>query len=79
MTTSVTSKGQVTIPESLRRKYGFLPGTRVEWIERDGRLYPLPVRPLTELFGLLKSEDDRLSLLDELLRERRADREREDE
>jgi len=31
----ITSKGQVTIPEALRRETGMLPGTEVEFV-RDG-------------------------------------------
>lgn len=32
----ITSKGQVTIPQIIREKYGFLPETDIEFIERDG-------------------------------------------
>lgn len=77
-TTTVNTKGQVTIPEPLRRKYGFAPGTKVVWIERDGALIPKPVRTLNELRGLLKHGPDDRPLTDILLEERRADREREE-
>jgi len=32
----VTSKGQVTIPLRIREKYGLMPETQVEFVERDG-------------------------------------------
>ena len=32
----VTEKGQVTIPIELRRKFGLLPHTEVEVVEKDG-------------------------------------------
>jgi bifunctional DNA-binding transcriptional regulator/antitoxin component of YhaV-PrlF toxin-antitoxin module len=33
----ITSKGQVTIPEDLRRQYGFLPNTEVLFVSgKDG-------------------------------------------
>jgi bifunctional DNA-binding transcriptional regulator/antitoxin component of YhaV-PrlF toxin-antitoxin module len=32
----ITSKGQVTIPQVIREKYGFMPETDVEFVERDG-------------------------------------------
>lgn len=32
----VTVKGQVTIPEDVRRRHGFLPGTEVRFVEEDG-------------------------------------------
>lgn len=34
----VTSKGQVTIPKRLRDEYGLLPGTEVEFVDKDGKL-----------------------------------------
>jgi bifunctional DNA-binding transcriptional regulator/antitoxin component of YhaV-PrlF toxin-antitoxin module len=35
----VTQKGQVTIPEEIRQKYGFLPYTSVEFVEKNGKVY----------------------------------------
>lgn len=32
----ITSKGQVTIPQHIRERYGFMPETEVEFVERDG-------------------------------------------
>jgi AbrB family looped-hinge helix DNA binding protein len=32
----ITSKGQVTIPQEVRERHGFLPGTDVEFVD-DGR------------------------------------------
>ena len=32
----ITSKGQVTIPQAIREKYGFMPETDIEFVERDG-------------------------------------------
>jgi len=34
----ITSKGQVTIPEKLRRAAGLLPGTDVEFIRKNGEI-----------------------------------------
>lgn len=34
-TTKVTEKGQTTIPQELREKYGIEPGDEVEWLETD--------------------------------------------
>lgn len=34
-TTRVTDKGQTTIPQELREKYGIEPGDEVVWIEGD--------------------------------------------
>ncbi|MBI4557985.1 MAG: AbrB/MazE/SpoVT family DNA-binding domain-containing protein [Candidatus Hydrogenedentes bacterium] len=35
----VTTKGQVTIPLSLRKKTGIVPGCEVEFVEEKNRLY----------------------------------------
>ncbi len=78
MTTTVNTKGQVTIPEPLRSKYGFPPGTKVVWIERDGELIPRPVLPLRRLNGYLRPEPGQQSLTAALLDERKSERERED-
>lgn len=32
----VTTKGQVTIPQAIRDRYGFLPETEVDFVEVDG-------------------------------------------
>jgi AbrB family looped-hinge helix DNA binding protein len=32
----ITSKGQVTIPQEIRERYGFMPETDIEFVERDG-------------------------------------------
>lgn len=32
----VTIKGQVTIPQEIRERHGFLPGTEVRFVEEDG-------------------------------------------
>ncbi len=35
----VTTKGQVTIPQSIREKYGITSMTEVDFIEEKGRVY----------------------------------------
>lgn len=34
----ITSKGQVTIPQRLRERYGLMPETEVEFVEVDGEI-----------------------------------------
>jgi len=34
----ITSKGQVTIPQHIREKYGLLPDTEVEFVVTGGRV-----------------------------------------
>jgi len=62
-TTKVTEKGQTTIPQQLREKYGIEPGDEVEWIKTDDGLV------------LQKVADDggRGMLLDDVPREKREE------
>ena len=39
----ITSKGQVTIPQAIRERYGFVPGTDVEFFEQGG---PVGIRSI---------------------------------
>ena len=34
----ISERGQITIPQSLRDRYGLLPDTEVEFVEREGGL-----------------------------------------
>lgn len=76
MITTVNPKGQVTIPEPLRSQYGFPPGTKVVWLQRDGNIIPKPLLSLDQLRGRYRFAGRRLG--EELLTERRCDREQED-
>jgi AbrB family looped-hinge helix DNA binding protein len=51
----ITSKGQLTIPVEIRRRYGLDTGDEVEFIseERGAYLVPLKRRKLTDLYGIL--------------------------
>jgi AbrB family looped-hinge helix DNA binding protein len=35
----VTSKGQVTIPQSIRNKLGITPATELDFVEEEGRVF----------------------------------------
>jgi AbrB family looped-hinge helix DNA binding protein len=76
MITTVNPKGQVTIPEPLRERYGFPPGTKVVWLERDGDLIPKPLLSVDELRGRYRPTSGRLS--ESLLAESARDRADED-
>ncbi|MFD4181178.1 AbrB/MazE/SpoVT family DNA-binding domain-containing protein [Rhodococcus sp. NPDC058514] len=69
----ITSKGQVTIPQHLRDKYGLLPETEVDFVERDGAITILPadsVRPDRgdRALAALRGTGNRKLSTDELLR-----------
>jgi AbrB family looped-hinge helix DNA binding protein len=59
-TTSVTSKGQVTIPKALRQELGIHQGSQIQFL-RVGkrvelRVHSAPPAPAASGFGLLKSK-----------------------
>ncbi|MCL4421937.1 MAG: AbrB/MazE/SpoVT family DNA-binding domain-containing protein [Actinobacteria bacterium] len=65
MITTVNPKGQVTIPEPLRERYGFSPGMKVVWLERDGDLIPKPLLSVQQLRGRFKGCELTTLLLEE--------------
>ncbi len=51
---SVTIKGQVTIPASIRRKLGLRRGDKVIFMEEDNKIYLQPMQDKVEAaFGLI--------------------------
>ena len=70
MITTVNRKGQVTIPKSLRNRYGFSPGAKVVWLERDADLIPKPLLSVEQLRGRFKREELTAMLLEERARDR---------
>lgn len=76
----VTSKGQLVVPAHIRRRYGIKPGTRINFIEEDGRIIFQPVTReyISHFRGIFKLKPGEKSAVEELLAERRAEREKED-
>ena len=77
-TSTVTSKGQLVVPARIRRRFGIKPGTEVRFIEREGEIVFQPVTRefIRSLQGSLRAAGPATL---ELLRERAADRKREEE
>ncbi len=61
---TITSKGQTTIPSEIRRRLRLKPGDRIEFVvERDGKVVLVPATvDARELKGLLAPAPRRLSL-----------------
>ncbi len=47
----ITQKGQVTIPEDIRKKYGFLPYSEVDFVEEEGKVYLQMIKGKTKRRG----------------------------
>jgi len=74
VTATVTSKSMVTIPSSIRRKYGIKNGDKVQFVEIDGAVMMIPVKSLSEMYGLDKQHAKALiEGIRELNRERRKE------
>ena len=78
METTATTKGQIVIPSSARRKFGIKSGTRIR-VELDEENAQIILRPITREYiermaGMFRG----LPLVKDLERERKLDRERED-
>ena len=62
---AVTSKGQTTLPKAVREALGVGPGDRVRYVILDnGEVRIIPVRPISELFGILKYDGPPVTLED---------------
>lgn len=70
MKSSISSKGQITVPVEIREKLGLLPGTAVRFELLDGgaviRKTTRGPHPVDRLYGRLKLRRSVDSLLDEM-------------
>ena len=53
---TITKKGQTTLPKAVRETLGVQAGDRVRYVVLDGEARMLPVRPIDRLFGALRHE-----------------------
>ncbi len=67
----ITSKGQMTVPVTVRRKYHLKPGTRVSFEEKNGDLLLKPLPDIAETGGSLAEYADVEEVLRDLLEERK--------
>ena len=69
MKSTVSEKGQVTIPKRLRERLGIRPGQSLEWQAEEGRLVAVKARerdPVDEVYGILPLEGSTDELIDDL-------------
>jgi bifunctional DNA-binding transcriptional regulator/antitoxin component of YhaV-PrlF toxin-antitoxin module len=57
VTSTITSKWQVTLPEDVRKEFPLKIGQRIAWEVEGDKLIGRRVRSLGELAGCLKSDD----------------------
>jgi AbrB family looped-hinge helix DNA binding protein len=73
METSVTKRGQTSIPAAIRRRHGIREGDRLVWLDEGEtiRVVPMPPDPLSSLRGAGRGEGLGQRLLEERKRDRR--------
>lgn len=69
--TTISERGQISIPSLLRKKYHLKPGMGIMWIEREEGIFimPLPSDPIEAFKSSLAQGE-----VDLLLKERKADK-----
>ena len=62
---TITSKGQTTLPKSVRKALGVVPGDRVHYVILDNNdVRMMAARPLARLFGAFRHEGTPRTLQD---------------
>jgi AbrB family looped-hinge helix DNA binding protein len=67
MQSTITIKGQATIPKPIRDHLGLKPGDKVKFfIHPDGSVALLPSRPISSLRGILKNTRRKTVTIEEM-------------
>jgi AbrB family looped-hinge helix DNA binding protein len=77
MHSTITSKGQATIPKAIRDHLGVSPGQEIKFFTHpDGSVFILPVKPLQSLRGIVKYKGPAITLkqMDEAIAEAASER-----
>ena len=61
---SITVKGQTTLPKAVREALSVQSGDRVRYIIEDGEVQINAVRPLSRLYGVLRHDGPTVTLED---------------
>lgn len=61
---SITVKGQTTLPKAVREALSVQSGDRVRYIIEDGEVQIMAVRPISRLFGVLRNDGPTVTLED---------------
>jgi AbrB family looped-hinge helix DNA binding protein len=72
-TSVVTIKGQIVVPVKIRRKFGIKKGTKIAFIEQNGKLHiqPLDKNYFESIAGILGTDGDMLKgLMEDKKKER---------
>jgi AbrB family looped-hinge helix DNA binding protein len=75
MKSTISTRGQVSIPAALRKKYGIETETQVEWIEENNaiKIVPLPKDPVKAFRGAGRNRYTAGRLIEDRTKERREE------
>ena len=75
MLTTVSSRGQTSVPAEIRRKYGIKGDSKLQWIDEDGYITVVPVGndPISSFRGKSRGKKLVAALLEARKREREKD------
>jgi AbrB family looped-hinge helix DNA binding protein len=74
-TSVVAAKGQIVVPAKIRRKFGIKKGTKIAFVEQNGKLMiqPLDKNYFKSLAGILGTDGDMLKgLMEDKKKERQV-------
>ena len=71
MSYTITEKGTVTVPSSIRKKYRLKRGSKVEFVETDQGVLLVPIIPLEALRG---ADSDKKELVYSMIKELETER-----
>ena len=57
---TVSPKFQVVIPKEIRKRFGLLPGQKIQLVVYGNRIELIPVMPVKRMRGFLKGIDTRV-------------------
>lgn len=63
---TVTTKGQTTLPKDVRKALGLQPGDKLRYLVLDGEIRLLRARPVLDLEGALKRPGQKTMTLEEM-------------
>ena len=63
---TVTSKGQTTLPKNIREALDIQPGDKLRYLLADGEVRLIRARPVLELAGMLKRQGQKTVSLEDM-------------
>jgi len=64
---TLTSKGQVTIPRSIRNKLNLKTGDKIDFMMKDGEVLLVPVsKQVSDVFGILSRDGQKTVTVEEM-------------